>query len=187
MTTSFSAAYRLDGANVTLVVEVIAGTPAVRYWGPRLPDDLALGELSALAARAEANASPAVEAPLALTPQAGQGFPGRPGLAAHRSGLNWASYARVADVEQSANRLVFTSWDEAHGIELVHELRLLGDVLAGTTALINRSNEALQVDHLAAPVIPLPGFAREIIGFDGRWSGEFQLQRHQLSMGTWLR
>jgi alpha-galactosidase len=187
MTTSFSAAYRLDGANVTLVVEVIAGTPAVRYWGPRLPDDLALKELSALAARAEANASPAIEAPLALTPQAGQGFPGRPGLAAHRGGLNWASYARLADVEQSANRLVFTSWDEAHGIELVHELRLLGDVLAGTTALINRGIEALQVDHLAAPVIPLPGFAREIIGFDGRWSGEFQLQRHQLSMGTWLR
>ena len=33
-----------------LVVEVIAGTPAVRYWGPRLPDDLALEELAVLAA-----------------------------------------------------------------------------------------------------------------------------------------
>lgn len=187
MTTSFSAAYRLDGANVTLVVVVIAGTPAVRYWGPRLPDDLALDELSALAARAEANASPAVEAPRALTPLAGQGFPGRPGLAAHRGGLDWASFALLVDVEQAADRLVLASRDEAHGLELIHDLQISGDVLVATTGLINRSVEALQVDHLAAPIIPLPGFVREIIGFEGRWSGEFQLQRHQLSMGTWLR
>ena len=192
MTASFSAAYRLDGANVTLVVEVIAGTPAVRYWGPRLPDDLALEELSALAARAEANASPAIEAPLAVTPQAGQGFPGRPGLAAHRGvggrgGLDWASFALLVEVEQHADRLVFISRDDAHSIELVHELKISGDVLAARTGLVNRSVEALQVDHLAAPVIPLPGFVGQIIGFEGRWSGEFQLQRHQLSMGTWLR
>lgn len=187
MTTTFSPAYRIDSANVTLVVEVIADAPAVRYWGPRLPDDLALGELSALADRAEANASPAVEAPLALTPQAGQGFPGRPGLAAHRGGLDWASYALLVDVEQGADRLVFTSRDEAHGLELVHDLRLSGDVLAATTQLTNRGAEALQVDHLAAPVIALPGFVSRVIGFEGRWSGEFQLQRHELSMGTWLR
>jgi alpha-galactosidase len=187
MTASISAAYRLAGANVTLVVEVIAGNPAVRYWGPRLPDDLALEELAALAARAEANASPAVEVPLALTPQAGQGFPGRPGLAAHRGGLDWASYALVDEVEQAADRLTFTSRDEAHGIELAHDLQLSGDVLVTTTRLTNLGAEALQVDHLAAPVIPLPGFVREIIGFEGRWSGEFQLQRHQLSMGTWMR
>ncbi|MFX8942018.1 hypothetical protein ABTN11_20190, partial [Acinetobacter baumannii] len=71
MTAPSASAYRLDSANVTLVIEVVAGSPAGRHWGPRLPDDLALEQLAALAARAEANASPAVEAPLALTPQAG--------------------------------------------------------------------------------------------------------------------
>ncbi len=187
MTALYSAAYRLDGVHVTLVVEVIVDVPAVRYWGPRLPDDLALGELSALAARGEANASPAVESPLALTPQAGQGFPGRPGLAAHRGGLNWASLALLVDVEQGADRLVFASRDEEHGLELQHALKLAGDVLVATTRLSNRGADALQVDHLAAPIIPLPGFARQIIGFEGRWSGEFQLQKHELSMGTWLR
>lgn len=187
MTASFSADYRLDGANVTLVVAVIPGAPAVRYWGPKLPDDLALDQLAALAARAEANASPAIEAPLALTPQAGQGFPGRPGLAAHRGGLDWASCALLTDVAQAADRLVFTSRDEAHGITLVHALRISGDVLAAKTTLINSGAEPLQVDHLAAPVIALPGFVSQIIGFEGRWSGEFQLQRQALSMGTWLR
>lgn len=187
MTAPLSAAYRLDGAHVTLVVEIIAKVPAVRYWGPRLPDGLALDELAMLAARAEANASPAVEAPIALTPQAGQGFPGRPGIAAHRAGQDWASFALLVDVAQEADRLTFTSRDEAHGIELVHELRLSGDVLAATTGLTNTAAVPLQVDHLAAPVIALPGFVSQLIGFEGRWSGEFQLQRHTLSMGTWLR
>ncbi|MBU6394053.1 MAG: alpha-galactosidase [Sphingomonadales bacterium] len=186
MAAPLSAAYRLDGANVSLVVEIIAEVPAVRYWGPRLLDDLDPAELSALAARAEANASPAYEAPLALTPQAGQGFPGRPGLTAHRGGLDWASYALLVDVEQAADRLVFTSRDDAHGLELVHDLQLSGDVLAATTRLTNIGAEALQVDHLAAPVIPLPGFVGQIIGFEGRWSGEFQLRRQDLGMGTWL-
>lgn len=181
------ACYRLDGANVTLVVEIIGAVPTFRYWGPRLPDDLELGELSALAARAEANASPAIEAPLALTPQAGQGFPGRPGLAAHRGGLDWASFALLVDVQREADRLLFASRDAAHGIELVHELRLASDVLVATTQLTNSGAEALQVDHLAAPVLALPGFVSQIIGFEGRWSGEFQLRRQDLGMGTWLR
>lgn len=187
MTAPSASAYRLDSANVTLVIEVVAGVPAVRHWGPRLPDDLALEQLAALAARAEANASPAVEAPLALTPQAGQGFPGRPGLGAHRGGGDWASYALLVDVACTADRLVFTSRDQAHGIALVHDLRLVGDVLVATTQLTNCGADVLQVDHLAAPVIGLPGFVSQIVGFEGRWSGEFQLRRHELSMGTWLR
>jgi alpha-galactosidase len=191
MTATFSAAspatWRLDSANVTLVVESIDGVPALRYFGPRLADDLALAELAALAARAEAHASPAIEAPLALTPQAGQGFPGRPGLAAHRNGLDWASLARLVDVQCEASRLIFTSRDDAHGIALVHDLLLSGDVLVATTRLTNCGSEPLQVDHLAAPILALPGFVSQIIGFEGRWSGEFQLRRQALGMGSWLR
>lgn len=191
MTASFSSishvTYRLDGASVTLVAEIIDGFPTLRYWGSRLPKDLEPGELSALAARAEANASPAIEPLLALTPQAGQGFSGRPGLAAHRGGLDWASFAQLVDVQREADRLHFVSRDAAHGIELIHELRLTGDVLAATTQLTNSGTEALQVDHLAAPVLALPGFVSQIIGFEGRWSGEFKLRRQDLGMGTWLR
>lgn len=181
------AAYRLDGANITLVVEIVAHVPAVRYWGPRLPDALDPAELSALAARAESNASPAVEAPLALTPQAGHGFPGRPGVAAHRDGRDWASFARLVEVRPEADRLVFESRDDAHGIALVHELRVAGDVLIATTELTNIGGQPLQVIHLAAPILPLPGFVRRVVGFEGRWAGEFQLRPVNLGMGTWLR
>jgi alpha-galactosidase len=181
------ASFRLDGPQVTLVVAVTQGVPVASYWGPRLPDDLDPGELAALAARAEANASPAIEAPLALTPQAGQGFPGRPGLAAHRAGRDWASFALLTDAQATADHLVLTSDDPAHGLTLVHDLRLVGDVLVASTRLTNSGTAPLTVDHLAAPVLPLPGFATQIIGFEGRWAGEFQMRRHDRAMGSWVR
>ncbi len=181
------ASFRLDGPQVTLVVAVTQGVPVASYWGPRLPDDLDPGELTALAARAEANASPAIEAPLALTPQAGQGFPGRPGVAAHRDGRDWASFALLTDAQATADHLVLTSGDPTHGLTLVHDLRLVGDVLVASTRLTNTGAAPLTVDHLAAPVLPLPGFATQIIGFEGRWAGEFQMHRHDRAMGSWVR
>ena len=181
------AQFRLDDTHVTLVVAVIEAVPMIRYWGPRLPGDLDLAQLTALMARAEANAAPATEAPLALTPQAGQGFPGRPGLAAHRGGRDWATFALLVDVQTSLDRLQFTSRDEAHGITIVAELQLVQNVLIATTHLTNSGSEPLTVDHLTAPVLPLPGFIGEIIAFEGRWAGEFQTRRHDLGMGSWVR
>lgn len=183
----FPSRFRLDGTHVTLVVTVGESVPVIGYWGPRLPDDIDLAQLSELMARAEANAAPAIEAPLALTPQAGQGFPGRPGLAAHRDGRDWATFARLIAVQASPGRLQFTSRDEAHGIIIVAELQLVQNVLVAKTRLTNSGSEPLTVDHLTAPVLPLPGFIAEIIAFEGRWAGEFQTCRHNLGMGSWMR
>ncbi len=177
---------RLDGDAVTLIVATTAGVPVVLYWGPRLPG-LDPAGLALLGARAEANASPRVEPPLALTPQAGHGWPGRPGLAAHRDGRGWASYALLTAVEAAPDRAVFTSVDNANGLALVHDLRLAGDVLMATTTVTNRGEMPLTIDHLAAPVLPVPGFADRIIGFEGRWAGEFQTVEAPRHMGSWLR
>jgi alpha-galactosidase len=178
---------RLDGPATTLVIGLAQSLPAVVYWGVRLPDHIDLAALTRLGARAEANASPAVEPVLALTPLAGQGSPGRPGLAAHRDGRHWASWALVTAVEVSADRAIITSVDPVHGLELVHDLALHGDVLVATTALTNCGEDALTVDELAAPVLPLPGFVGSIIGFEGRWAGEFMTRAHDRSMGSWVR
>ncbi len=180
---------RLDGARVTLVLGLAGAVPVALYWGPRLADAADLAALARLAARAEAPASPATEVPLALTPQAGQGWPGRPGLAAHRDGRDWASFALLTAVAAAPDRLTLTSTDPAHGLTLVHDLRLAAgdDVLVMTTTLTNSGDAALTVDHLAAPVLPLPGFATDIIGFEGRWAGEFQTARQPRRMGSWLR
>jgi alpha-galactosidase len=178
---------RIDGAASTLVVGFASGLPAVSYWGVRLPDGIDLAALARLGVRAEANASPAVEPVLALTPLAGQGSPGRPGLAAHRDGRDWASWALVSAVEATTDRAVITSLDPVHELELIHNLAFQGDVLVATTTLTNRSAAPLTVDEFTAPVLPLPGFVDRIIGFEGRWAGEFMTRANHRTMGTWLR
>jgi alpha-galactosidase len=178
---------RLDGERTTLIVATAGGVPAVTYWGPRLADDIDPATLVALVARAEAPASPFPDIPLALTPQAGQGWPGRPGLAAHRDGQGWASLALLTSIEREPNRLLLRARDEANGMALSHELVLDGDVLIATASLQNIGKTPLSVEWLAAPVLPLPGFATDIIGFEGRWAGEFRTVRQPRHMGSWLR
>lgn len=178
---------RLDGDRITLIVATAGGVPSVLYWGPRLGPDIDPEALVALAARAEAPASPYPDIPLALTPQAGQGWPGRPGLAAHRDGRGWASLALLTGIQIFPDRLVFEAADKANGIVLFHEFFIEGDVIVADTWLKNTGGSVLSVEGLAAPVLPLPGFATEIIAFEGRWAGEFQTTRHPRQMGSWLR
>ena len=143
---------RLDGPATTLVISFAQRLPAAIYWGVRLPDGVDLAALALLCARAEANASPAEEPVLALTPQVGQGSPGRPGLAAHRDGLDWASWALAETVQSTTNSAVITSVDTAHGMQLVHNLALHGDVLV---AAILRSRLTIWLRR-CCPCPPLP-------------------------------
>jgi alpha-galactosidase len=99
----------------------------------------------------------------------------------------WASLAQVEQVEATADTITITSRDAAHGLALVHRLALDGDVLVATTRLINQGDAPLDVAQLAAPVLPLPGFAGDIIGFEGRWAGEFAQQRQPRPIGQWAR
>ncbi len=178
---------RLDGDAVTLVLSLAGRVPAVVYWGPRLDASTEPADVARLAARAEANGSPATEAPLALTPLAGQGWPGRPGLGAHRDGRDWATYALVERVEAGPRHAVLHSVDAVHGIALTHELRIDGDVLVATTTLTNTGGAPLDVAHLVAPALPLPGFVRHLTGFEGRWAGEFQTVELERHSGSWVR
>jgi alpha-galactosidase len=178
---------RLDSDRTSLIVSTADGVPSVVYWGPRLGSMTDPATLMALAVRAEAPASPFPAIPLALTPQAGQGWPGRPGLAAHHDGRGWAGLARLTAVGCQADQLVFTAVDAAAGLMLRHTLRIEGDMLIADACLQNLGDTVLTVEALAAPVLPLPGFATDIIGFEGRWAGEFRTVRQPRQMGVWLR
>lgn len=178
---------RLDSDRISFVVATAGGVPSVLYWGPRLADDIDLAALTALNARAEAPASPFPDVPLALTPQAGLGWPGRPGLAAHRDGQGWASVALLTKVQRLPRRLVFEATDKANGMVLEHQLALEGDVIIAETMLRNIGDTSLSVEFLSAPVFPVPGFASDIIGFEGRWAGEFQTRRQPRGIGSWVR
>ncbi len=177
---------RLDGAAVTLVLAT-AGGPAALYWGPRLPDGIDPAALALLGHRFAAPASPALPPLLALTPQAGDGWPGRPGLAAHRSGQGWASLCRLESVAATPATAVFVARDAGNGLVLTHELAIDGDVLVAMTRLTNAGDGVLAVEALAAPVLPIPGSVADVIGFEGRWAGEFQLRRQARAPGAWVR
>jgi alpha-galactosidase len=177
---------RLDGAAVTLVLAT-AGGAAVLYWGPRLPDGIDPAGLALIGHRGEVPASPAVPPLLALTPQAGDGWPGRPGLAAHRGGQGWASLCRLKSVQATPTRVVLVSRDAANALVLEHELAITGDMLVATTRLTNAGDGVLAVESLAAPVLPVPGFVGDLIGFEGRWAGEFQLRRQARTIGALVR
>ena len=178
---------RIDGDRVTLVLATAQGVSAVLYWGPALAAGTDLAQLAALAARGEAPASPAVAPALALTPQAGAGWAGRPGLMVHRDGRGWATLAVIESVVETPGRVVLTSRDTANGIVLVHDLCIDGDVLVATTALTNTGDTVLAVEALAAPVLALPDHATRIIGFEGRWAGEFATRAVDRGMGSWVR
>lgn len=188
MTDPLPAHVRLDGPAVTLILRFDQGVPSVLWWGPRLDTAATAGQLAALHARAEANASPAVEPVVALTPLSGQGGPGRPGLLATRAGgRGWAALPRVVAVDAHAHSVAVTSRDPTHGVALVHRLRLSGDVLVATTTLVNEGDTPLDVAQLGAPVLPLPAYLTDIIGFEGRWAGEFAMVRRPRQMGQWVR
>ncbi|PTT08328.1 alpha-galactosidase [Caulobacter sp. HMWF025] len=181
---------RLDGKTTTLIVDCRGDAPAVLHWGARLPAGLDPMSLVLMASRAAAPCSPAVAAPLALTPLLGQGFPGTPGLLAHRNGQAWATFTRIDRVDWiSPSTVEIVSRDDHNAIGLTHRLALQPDqdVLVASTRIVNEGIAALTVDACAAPTLPLPPTASHLINLDGRWSGEFQLRRTGLGQGSTVR
>ena len=187
VTTALPDFVRIDGDRVTLILTTTQQVASIAYWGPKLGPDTDAAALTRLAARAEAPAAPAIEPVLALTSQSGQGGANRPGLAVHRDGRGWATLALLTAVETQPGGVRFTSFDAANGVTLVHDLRIDGDILVAMTTLGNTGVDVLTVDHLDAPQVPLPGFASQIIGFEGRWAAEFATTRRPRTMGQWVR
>ncbi|MFK8031573.1 MAG: alpha-galactosidase [Gammaproteobacteria bacterium] len=181
--------YTLHSNDCSLVLDCSGDLPAICYWGPRLSDATGPEELAVLAAREEAPAREHVEAPIALTPMSASGYLGHPGLLMHRNGVQWNGYSVVLRVDEREHSLVVQSECAGTDVELVHTLSLDPDsnVLKATTTLTNRHDQPLVVDECNAPCIPIPDFCTEILGFAGRWSGEFRLQSQTRSQGSYVR
>lgn len=177
---------RLDGGNVSLVLDCRGPAPLALYWGVALDTGADGAMLDLLAAREDAPCSPLVAAPLALTPLAGQAFPGRPGLLAHGDGLRWATFTRIAAVRRpDAGVVEIDSVDEANVLTLTHHLRLdRHGMLVGWTSVRNDGQAALDLEWLSAPVLPLPPDMAEWVTFEGRWAGEYRMQTQPRVMGA---
>ena len=179
----------LHGRASSLVLEAVPGeAPLWRYWGPRLPSEtLPSGPLRA--ERPTPSFSPQFDQPLSLLPGLGQGWFGEPGLKAHREGRDWTFQATDCAVEQTAQRVVVTLTDAVAQIAVSVSLALDpdNDVLTMSATLTNKGDAPLDVQWLAAAVLPLPDHARTVRSFSGRHNTEFAPIEDALTRSQWRR
>lgn len=179
----------LHGRASSLVLEACPGeAPLWRYWGPRLPDGA--GPAQPLRdTRPTPTFTVQFDQPLSLAPGLGQGWFGEPALKAHREGRDWTFQATDCSVRQQAGQAVVTLRDDVARIELAISLALdpHSDVLTISTRLTNQGDSPLDVQWLAAAVLPLPEHALLVRSFSGRHNCEFAPVEDQLTRSQWRR
>lgn len=179
----------LHGRGTSLVLEAVPGeAPLWRYWGPRLEGD-ALPTDPLRTDRPTPSFSPEFDQPLSLVPGLGQGWFGEPGLKAHRDGRDWTFQATDCGVAHGDQRVDVTLSDAVARITVAVTLALDpgSDVLTISTTLTNRGDAPLEVQWLAAAVLPLPDHARAVRSFSGRHNTEFVPVDDMLTRSQWRR
>ncbi|MDE3239706.1 MAG: alpha-galactosidase [Paracoccaceae bacterium] len=178
--------WRLDTGPQTLALASDGGVPQVIHWGARLPADEDLAALFAAQAGDITGGMMDVAAPVSLSPEAARAFAGQPGLAlATEDGASFHPRFAFASAEAVEGSLRLTS--TARGLRLIHEIRVEGDTGQFALRTMLDSDAPIRVNWLAAPVLPGPQLADEMIDVSGRWVGEFQLNRTPWHPGIRLR
>ena len=170
--------WRLDDGRQTLVLAARdRRLPEVVYWGAPLPVDTDCASL-ARAGRIDVTGGMLDEIPdLSICPEAARSFPGQPGLVVRDGGgeplLPSFRYVRE-ESGGDAGSLLLVFADRAH--DLTYTARFDTDRATGVMTLraTLEAGSAVRVDWFAAPVLPAPALADEMIDFAGRWCGEFR-------------
>ena len=173
--------WRLDDARQTLVLSAHnARLPEVVYWGAPLPagEDL---ETLALAHRLDVTGGMLDENPdLSICPEAVRSFPGQPGLIVRDSdGTPLLPKFCFASAEQSQNQLTLAlHFDDAeNALRYSAQFALDPETHIITARATLEATRPVHLHWFAAPVMPAPQAADEMIDFSGRWCGEFQTAR----------
>ena len=174
----------LVGGGVSVVVDLADSGPTVVHWG-RPVGDLAL--VANLIERPVANGSLDVLAPLAVLPEHGSGYLGRPGIEGRRAdGSDWAPrFTTIAvDHDAAAGALRVASGDAVARLTSVVDLAVGPDGLLTASATL--TNDGADDYHLDAVrlTLPLPGHATETLTFTGRWALELQPVRQPWPSGS---
>ncbi|SFR43814.1 alpha-galactosidase [Yoonia tamlensis] len=181
-------AYRLDDGQQTLVLAVAGGgLPQVVYWGAPLPETEDLTAICAAHAIDVTGGMLDQNPDLSICPEAGRSFQGQAGLI-----LNDETGAPVLPVfgntvVDQSNGLTLTSTDSANGLKLTVHFVTDPQTHVITCQTTLDADRPVQLHWLAAPVIPAPQQAVEMIDVSGRWCDEFQLNRTPWTAGVHMR
>ncbi|WP_108484490.1 alpha-galactosidase [Oceaniglobus ichthyenteri] len=181
--------WRIDVGGQTLVLAARNNRlPECVYWGGALPT----GEDLATLARAHMidvtggmlDANP----DLSICPEAAQGFPGQPGLILRANdGTPIRPQFRFVGDVQAERTLRLTYRDDAHGIRYNASFAADPETRVIAIQATITSDVPVHLHWLAAPVLPAPQLADEMLDVSGRWCGEFQLNATPWSAGIHSR
>ncbi len=171
-----------------LIDPVVAGG-AVIHWGATLGGIDPAGRAATAAALQLPVTAGALDvvAPLALVPEYGSGFPGRPGLSGRRAdGTAWAPRFVATSIDASSDHCDIVSVDDVAKLRLLTAVRTRpGGAIEVVITLVNDGADEYSLDDVSV-ALALPAHASELMTFHGRWCREFHAERRPLSAGLWM-
>jgi len=181
--------WRLDGPQQTLVLSSNdARCPQVIYWGPPLPPSEDLNELAAVGTLDVTGGMLDQNPDLSLSPEAAGSFLGQPGMSLRDAqGTPLLPEFSLCDVDQKDHALIVTCEDKTNHLTYIAQIALHPETGVITLTAKVKSDRLIHMHWLAAPVLPAPQTADEMIDFSGRWCGEFQPNHTPWSAGIRMR
>jgi len=185
----------LRSSSSSVVLDVGSGVPCILHWGAALAADIDLDAFAAAFERPIANGELDVVGPLALVPEHGSGFAGRPGLIGSRpDGTAWsprfvigewhAVIATGAEPGLDGDSLQCTAVDSVAKLTLTTDVHLEPTgVLTITCTLSNDGDTAYRLSALTVS-LALPAAATELLTFTGRHTRELHPQRRPFDTGA---
>ena len=181
--------WRLDDDRQTLVLAARDDRLAeVVYWGAALPRTEDLAALYEAGVTDVTGGMLDQPAELSICPEASRSFPGQPGLVLRRTdGRSLLPRLRLDGAEEGQGSLVLTYRDADNGLAYTARFEIDPETYVIVCQAALHSDTPVVLDWLAAPVVPGPQLADEMIDVAGRWCGEFQLNRTPWTPGLRLR
>jgi alpha-galactosidase len=193
------ALVHLEAAGVSLVLDATHGRlPSVVHWGASLGPQTA-GDVASLAmAAVEPQSGNVIDEAvrLAIVPEHHAGWQGKPGVVGHRDGTDWSPKFRVTSIKVDVDGhrhgplieagpavATFHAHDDEADLELVVEIELLASGLLRARAELRNTAPGVYTLTDLQLALPIPGRAREILDFAGRWGKERTPQRRELGVG----
>ena len=129
-----------------------------------------------------------LDVPLTLCPELGRGSFGASGIEGHRSGQQSMPIFSYASHQQKNNELHIQCVDSQVllSITIALSMDVVTGVIKKNITLKNESTESYGLNKLAL-TLPVPYRAKDLESYYGRWSREFQSQRHQLEHGLFAQ
>ncbi|MGB1234656.1 MAG: alpha-galactosidase [Planktomarina sp.] len=181
--------WRLDDGHQTLVLAATRDRlPQVVYWGSPLPMDENLETVAAGHAIDITGGMLDANPDLSICPEAVRTFPGQPGLICRDSdGTPLLPKFCFVDGKQTDDALELVYADAENRLTYCAHFQTDAHTGMITTWAELSADRPIHLHWLAAPVLPAPQAAEEMIDFAGRWCGEFQMNRTPWSAGIRFR